>query len=389
LPSHASILTGRWHHELSTDFDSPLDATYPTLAAVLGSRGYATGAVVANLRYCGYETGLDRGFGHYNDYPVTFRQLLASSRLLRKVLNNFRLRRLIENDQHLSRKSAEMVNDAALDWLGSVKDHPYFLFLNYFDAHEPYLPPPPFDTMFGPGRKHGRLSPLHRWLWEPAMGHANMGEAEKQEEIDAYDGSIAHIDAVFGALLDSLEERGLLANTMIIVTADHGEEFAEHRVYEHGYSLYRAGVQVPLVIVAPGVVPSGIRVPGPVSLRDIPTTVLDLLDMRANDPFPGISLADEWRPEAPNPSAEPILSQVNHVTGHPDWFPVSQGTLRSVTYRGLRYIRTGSSKEELFDFDRDTAELTNLIGNAAYDSTLTGLRAIVDDMIQPTSGGSR
>ena len=68
LPSHASMFTGRWHHELSVDWMTPLDKKYPTLAEYLGSRGYATAGFVANLFACSYDSGLSRGFTHYEDY---------------------------------------------------------------------------------------------------------------------------------------------------------------------------------------------------------------------------------------------------------------------------------------------------------------------------------
>jgi arylsulfatase A-like enzyme len=382
LPSHASMLTGRWHHELSVGYEEPLDRTFPTVAEYLGSKGYATGGVVANLRYCGYETGLDRGFLHYHDYPVTAGQVLATSKLWRTALNNFRLRRLIRNDQHLVRKSAEEVNRAALDWVDRAGSRPFFLFLNYFDAHEPYLPPAPFDRQFGPGRAHGKLSPLHRWLWEPAVGHGNMGPAQIEEEMAAYDGAIRYLDQEVGALLDQLERRGKLGNTLIVITADHGEEFAEHRLFEHGYSLYRPSVRVPLIVVKPGSVPAGARVAGAASLRDLPATIVELAGVGAGSPFPGRSLSRYWGPESA-PAEEPILSEVRHATGQPDWFPVSRGDLIAATYGGLRYIRNSGGGEELFDLAGDPWERNDLIAKPELRPALDGLRRMVDSLVPP------
>ena len=68
LPSHASMFTGRWPHELSAGWFTPLDGTYPTLAEFLGSRGYATAGFVANYWYCASDSGLNRGFTAYQDY---------------------------------------------------------------------------------------------------------------------------------------------------------------------------------------------------------------------------------------------------------------------------------------------------------------------------------
>lgn len=381
LPSHATMFTGRWHHELSADYTVPLDGSYPTIAEILQADGYATGAVVANLRYCGYESGLDRGFLHYDDYPVSLAAVVGSSHLLRRVLDNFRIRRLVANDQHLVRKSAAQVNRAALGWIDRNPDRPYFLFLNYFDAHEPYLPPSPFDTRFGPGRARGKLSPLHRWLWEPAVGHSNMGPAQIREERDAYDGAIAYLDSQLDSLFTALERRGRLDNTIVVVTADHGEEFAEHRVFEHGYSLYRPSVEVPLVVVAPGRAPAGTRVDTPVSLRDLAVTLADLSGAGSAPPLPGTPLASRWRDSGPG-DPPPILSEVHAVKGHPDWFPVSGGDLWAVLHRGLRYIRGPGGSEQLFDFNLDAWEEHDLAGEPEYQALLPVYRALLDSELE-------
>src|SRR5262249_23073252 len=144
----------------------PLDTTYPTLAEFLSTRGYATAGFVANLGYCSYETGLNRGFAHYEDYPISWGQIASSSTLVRTIIISFIMCQMIQNNQHLNRKSADQLNYDVLQWLAHEKRRPFFVFLNYFDLHDPYLPPTPFDTKFGPGRRNGRYSPLHHWLYD-------------------------------------------------------------------------------------------------------------------------------------------------------------------------------------------------------------------------------
>jgi hypothetical protein len=122
-----------------------------------------------------------------------------------------------------------------------------------------------------------------------------------------------------------------------------------------------------------------------VSLRDLAATIVDLAGLRAGAPFPGTSLARHWRVPADSGPAPPILSQVNRVGGHPDWFPTSHGDLRAVTFRGLRYIRGGGAFEELFDFDGDPAERTNLVADPARQPALDSLRALVTSMVAPGS----
>ncbi len=372
LPSHATMLTGRWPHELSADYDTPLDAAFPTLAEVLGARGYATAGFVANLGYVGADSGLGRGFQHFEDYPRSLGQIASSSTLVRAVADNFKVRRLVENDEHLNRVAAGDLNRRALAWLDGHGDAPFLLFLNYFDAHEPYLPPPPFDRQFGPGRAHGKHSPLHHWLWNLGVGHHNMGEAERREEVDAYDGALASLDAQLGELFTALDTRGLTDRTVFVVTSDHGEEFGEHGVYDHGYSLYQFGLRVPLVVVAPGRTPPGLRVGTPVTLRDLPATVGDLLAISGHG-FPGVSLAGAWK--EPGPEVSPVVFEVTSSPGQPDWFPSSKGDMVGAIVGSLHYIRNGDGREELYDWRADPLETHDLV--AAHPEELGAARAAV------------
>ncbi len=385
LPSHASMFTGRWPHELSVGHEAALDPAYPTLAEYLRDHGYATAGFVANLKYVGAATGLDRGFDRYEDYPRSIGQVASNSTLVRTVANNFRLRRLLENDQHLGRVTAEDLNARAMDWMSRQSGRPFFAFINYFDAHEPYLPPAPFDQQFGPGRRQGRHSPLHHWLWNPSVGHRPMDDQVKQEEIDAYDGALAYLDAQVGRLLDDLERRGLLDSTVVVVTSDHGEEFGEHGVYEHGYSLYKPGVHVPLIVVAPGRTPAGSRVATPVSLRDLAATIVDVLGLTDGAPFPGGSLGGLWRGNTTGASVgnepSPLLSEVSPSPQQPDWFPSSRGEMGALVHQQLRYIRNGDGREELYDFAGDPWEQEDLAGLPEWQQALADARAALDRLL--------
>jgi hypothetical protein len=149
LASHASMFTGHYPHELSVDWDKPLDETFPTLAEALRARGYVTGGFVANY-YCSFEYGLNRGFTHYEDFAVSGEELAVSSSLVRTATNNARLRALVGDHQMLTRKNASELNRDLLSWLSRRGNRPFFAFVNYLDAHEPYMPPRPFDLKFGP-----------------------------------------------------------------------------------------------------------------------------------------------------------------------------------------------------------------------------------------------
>ena len=382
LPSYASMFTGRWYHELSADYAVPLDATYPTLAGYLTARGYTTAGFVANFGYCGAQTGLARGFAHYEDHPRSWGQLVSSSVLTRTIANNFRLRRLIGNDEHLNRKTADRLNDDILRWLDRAGTRPFFVFVNYFDAHDPYLPPAPFATKFGPGRPNRRASPLHHWLYDPAVRNRELDDAAIRHERDAYDGALAYVDDRLGALFSALKARGLWDQTLVVITADHGEEFGEHRVFEHGYSLYLPSIHVPLIVSFPGRVPAGRRVQAPISLRDLPSTIVDLVDVTRDAPFPGASLARYWE-TSPVPSRlreEPLLAELTHVTGQPEWYPASKGNMKSLVFNDMRYIKNGDGTEELYAYSKDPWELNNLAASAAHYATLVQFRVLLDRM---------
>jgi arylsulfatase A-like enzyme len=382
------MFTGRFPHELGADWEVALDSKYPTLAEVFKANGYYTAGFVANTGYCSYEHGLDRGFAHYDDYQFSPGQLLSSSTLVRTVANNFRLRRTLRNDEHLNRRPADDINESFLRWLSKKGERPFFAFLNYYDAHDPYLPPAPFDKSFGPGRKDGKLSPLHRSNWDPAARHQKLSPEEIQTEIDAYDGAIAYLDHQLGLLFDELERRGLQDNTLVVVTSDHGEEFGEHGVFDHGNSLYLSGVHVPLLIAFPSRVPAGKVVSEAVSLRDLPATVLDVLQIENRAGLPGSSLAERWSEAetvSHHRSVDPLLSEVNFAPNLPEWYPVSKGDMKALVLDGYRYIRNGDGREELYDFIRDPFETNDLSrsaeGNAPLERYSTALKTLLSRQI--------
>lgn len=381
LPSHGSLFTGRWPHELSTDYETPLDDRHPTLAEHFSGLGYATAGFVANLGYCSRGTGLARGFAHYEDYPRSLGQVVSNSTLLRTVADNFTIRRLIENDEHLNRITARDINDRFLGWLRTKPDAPFFAFLNYFDAHEPYLPPAPFDRTFGAGRQNGRHSPLHHAQWNPAAPSKELPADELQEEIDAYDGALAYLDQQLGALLDDLAVRGILDRTLVVITSDHGEEFAEHRVLEHGYSMYRPALHVPLLLILPNSVPAGRRVRTPVSLVDIAATVIDLAGGASSQTLGGNSLSRLWKGVEPGEAT--TLSELTRPPGdQPEWYPIRKGDMKALVYRGFRYIRNGDNTEELYSLEFDPWEARNLAAAPGYASILIEARSTLNSVVR-------
>jgi arylsulfatase A-like enzyme len=371
LPSHSSLMTGRWMHELSADWMVPLDGTYPTLAEVLGGRGYRTGGFVANTDYTSSEVGLDRGFGRYEDYTFESGQILRSSSLWRAAARIAPIRRVIGNYDNLGRRTAPEISGAFLRWLDRDPARPFFGFLNYYDAHRPYYPPGDWPNRFRtPGVE---LNPRYR----TEMGtEPDPSPARIQGTIDAYDNAIGYLDSEIGRLLGELQRRGVLERTIVIITSDHGEEFYEHRLWDHGHSLYHQSVHVPLLMIAPGRVPAGVTVSQPVSIRSLPATVMDLLRLPGESPFPGASLAGTW---SGSTLPDSVLLGVRQEARQPPWFPASQGDLGSVVTSRHQYIRIrGNGAEELFDLEHGLAAPRPLPIDSAGNLAL--LRAMVDAM---------
>lgn len=371
LPGHASMMTGRWMHEMSADWMVPLDRTYPTLAEVLSSRGYRTGGFVANTDYASAEVGLDRGFGRFEDYTLDPGQILRSSSLWRAAARIAPIRRIIGNYDNLGRRTAPEISEAFLRWLDRDLARPFFGFLNYYDAHRPYFPPGTWPSRFRtPGVE---LNPRYR---REDGSEPNPSPERIQGAVDAYDNSIAYLDSEIGKLLGELERRGVLARTILIITADHGEEFFEHGLWDHGNSVYHPSVHVPLLVIAPGRAPAGVRSTAPVSIRSLPATVMDLLRLPGESPFPGTSLAGGWSGAS---LPDTILVGVRRVLRQPSWYPASAGDLGSVVTARHQYIRNqGSGAEELFDLDQGLVTPRTLPIDSA--ASAVRLRAMVEAM---------
>jgi arylsulfatase A-like enzyme len=395
LPSHASLFTGRWPHELSAGALGPLDGTHRTLAETLQAEGYVTAGFVANTVYCSAEAGLSRGFIHYEDHILSPRAILRSSALGLRVIDG-----VISAAQKLAAsvglgdwlgpsngkpfKDAATVNRQFLDWLDGRGDRPFFAFLNFFDAHDPYVLPSGYDRHFGlRPETHADRMMLNRWWW---LGKRRLVPRDIALARDAYDDCIAYLDEQLGRLLADLERRGILANTLVIVTADHGEHFGEHELFGHGGSLYAPEVHVPLLIAGPTGTPPGTRVPKPVSLRDIPATVADLLGLEERSPFPGTSLACRWDPGGGTVAraAGPTLSEVDnplkiqHANGGRS--PVFRGPMKALASDDLVYIRNGDGREELYDLAADPQELNDLAGSAAASTLLERFRRELEQL---------
>jgi arylsulfatase A-like enzyme len=400
LPSHGSLFTGRWPHELTADWRVPLDRTYPTLAEYLAAHGYDTAGFVANLDYCSRETGLSRGFAHYEDYPIEpwdvfTRYVGIGSRIdlltPASVINRL-LKKYCGDTYDVIPRSKEHAKDAAtidrcfLAWLSwqRMRDRPFFAFLNYNDAHSPYEVPDRATPGFGL-RPISYLDRLTLKSWD-TLDKMKVSTAHVQMATDVYDDSIYYLDRRLGILLDELKARGVLDDTLIIVASDHGEHLGDHLLFFHGCSLYRQVVGVPLVIVDRKGVPAGKLVVEPVSLRDVPATVVDLLGLARAALFPGRSLSRFWAGSetARATTGEPLLMETGKPLGltNQGREPVAKGPMKSLVDEGMHYIRAADGLEELYLLSSDPEERLNLAVYTIASEPLQRFRTSLNAMLR-------
>jgi arylsulfatase A-like enzyme len=208
---------------------------------------------------------------------------------------------------------------------------------------------------------------------------------------DLYDDSIAYLDRRLGTLLDELDRRGVLDDTVVIVTSDHGEHLGDHLLFFHGCSLYRQVVEVPLVIVDPKGMPAGLEVAEPVSLRDLPATVLDLLGLGREAVFPGRSLARfrNLRNGGAIPEFEPLLMETDTpaLLTNQGREPVARGPMKAVVAGGMHYIRSGDGIEELYALEHDPEEQEDASTRPDAQAVLEGFRGYLRSIPRPRHPG--
>jgi arylsulfatase A-like enzyme/tetratricopeptide (TPR) repeat protein len=312
LPAHVSILTGTYppDHGVRENVGYVLDGRAPTLATLLGTRGWATAAFVSAY-VLDAQSGTGRGFDRYFD--------------------DFDLGRQKSVDISTVRRTGDKTVAEAVRWLDArPADRPFFLWLHLYDPHDPYRPPEPYRTAH-PGRP--------------------------------YDGTVAFTDAVIGSFRHALEERGLLDRSLLVFTADHGEGLGDHGEMFHGYFVYDTTIHVPLIIRTPSRTLAGRVVTDAVSHVDLLPTVLEAASLEVPAIAHGISLLPLMSGTA-HPTRSGVYSESFYPLTHYGWAPLR--SLRSDTFKLIDVPRP-----ELYDVVHDRGERHDLIGiEAAIGRTM-------------------
>jgi len=355
LPGHASLFTGMYPTRHGAHFAGtwlpgesrdghpmvafPLPASAVTMAEALRDHGYRTGGFVANFSYLYRDFGIAQGFGRYEDAPaLLFRLRPVGLRLVRQVRPSFCLTPI---------RGAREINAAALAWLDrQPAGRPAFLFVNYMEAHEPRLAPPPYDRWSREIPGADRLARKNLY-YEHAV--RNLPEAEQRFVAANYDGELAFMDEALGELLAALRARGRWENALVIVTADHGEFLGEHDQMGHiGQMLYEPVLRIPLAVKFPGADHARGRVTTPVQLVDVLPTVLATVGAAVPPDVQGEALPHVTHASLAEEDVDPFLVQR---------YGAQYDRGIRVLYDGdWKLIRTSRGESMLFDLAHDPTE---------------------------------
>ncbi|REK27715.1 MAG: tetratricopeptide repeat protein [Planctomycetota bacterium] len=326
LPAHSSLMTGKIPpaHGALTNQGHTLAEANVTLAEILRDEGWQTGAVVGayplESRF-----GLAQGFADYDDeFDGSLKAGLFTER------------------------SAESVSRAAIDWLERRGDDPFFMFVHYYDPHQRYLPPEPFNSAYPQ---------------------------------DKYSGEIAYTDHWVGKLIERLQQLELYDSTLIVLTSDHGESLGEHGEISHGFFIYQPVMHIPLIVRLPQG-PRGQRLKTPVSLVDVMPTVLELAGRPLPSDLQGISLAASFRNGVEPPTGRDLYSD--------SWYPAkfACAPLRGLLQDQWRYV--WSVRPELYNLHEDPREAKNVLDQHSDVAArlAEGLQTMLAAAPSPATGGS-
>jgi arylsulfatase A-like enzyme len=329
LPSHSTLLTGRYPfvHGARSNAGYVLSDENTTLAEVLSAHGYKTGAEIA-APVIGRHTRLDQGFDRYHD--------LEFQDILRKTIRvqDGEEQRSVEVEE----READDITNFGLRFIRENRNEKFFLWLHYFDAHQPYSPP---------------------------------GRFYETSSESAYHGEIQYIDEQINRVLTQVEGLGLRERTLVVVVGDHGEAMGEHDEKTHMYFVYDSTIRVPLLFWG-ATVPRGLKVESLVRTVDVAPTILDMLNLPPLEGIQGASLIPLMEGEAVD------LELVGYGESIEPHNVFGASVLRFVRKGQWKYIH--KVEPELFDLADDPGELKNLSGD--HPEIVERLRAELSTLIE-------
>ncbi len=397
LPSHASMFTGLLPSEHCVNTQHPwLDDSFTTVAELLHGAGYRTFLFSANPHVAAAPGGnLAQGFDRA-EHPWSPKWAPEAKRIILDKLAPED--RSSELPQRLDRPrgqagsawdikaAGELAQTATLEWLAaSDAKQPWFVFLNYMEAHRPTMPPRRLrEKLMSPEDVERSYQVDRSWLpmWEYTFGLRDYTDAEMELTRATYDAALLELDELLHNLLEALDHAGYLDNTVVIVSSDHGEHLGENHMLDHQYSLHQVLLHVPLVIWAPKRMAPGHET-RPVATFDLFPTLLEIAGVAppAGLRSQAVSLftpQPERRRVAESPKATFVgIAQVKRV--HPEFDATHfQRSLRTLVANAHKFLWGSDERNAFFDLSKDPLETRNLIADEPEHAA--GLARELDDI---------
>lgn len=372
LPGHASLFTGRFlahhHTDLTTlpGFSPALAASYPTAAELFGRAGWSTACISANA-IVGLRNGVARGCQRYQNPGRAWLARTTEQRLVDLVgEGGGRSQLQLELFGVNVNATADEIVDLALREVDEGPE-PFFLFLNFLDVHGPYTPPPSDQPPAAAERRAQLRDQVNRLLGR--IDEQTLWKRHATTLRSYYDGQVRVLDRELGRLFDELERRGRLDDSIVVITADHGEGFFENPDlpgYFGHHSAYEPSVRIPLIVMAPG------QREGRVSDRlvqqaDVLPTLLALAGLPPLPDLDGRSLVEA--------SEGPVVTEW-YTRREPGSFPFRPDPRRAIYEGPYKYVRDGERGEFLYDLARSPYEAADVL--AEQPETAARLRAALD-----------
>jgi arylsulfatase A-like enzyme len=379
LPSHAAMFTGllpraaglarapgRTPHSCRPVLEEQRDRLLPE---VFRRAGYATAGVSANL-WIGDTSGFDTGFDRWRSVDS------GRQSGLHDPAPKARLRWALEAARAKVDDGAREARATVSSWIGDTQPGtPFFWFVNLNECHSPYLPPRPYSDVGLRGRlraaEEAREYLTLEAIWRACAGGLEVPEEALERMRHLYARSVRQMDDWLADVLSLLDERGMLDETLVVVTADHGENFGESGLMAHAFSLDERLTHVPLVAAGPG----ADELTGLVSLADLPRALARAAGIAhpwGPDLHAGVAVAEFDPPTGPED--ERVQRTVREWGVGDAGLRVMTTPLTSATDGALKLVRRGAS-EELFDLAADPLERQPLDSS---DPRAAELRAALD-----------
>jgi arylsulfatase A-like enzyme/Flp pilus assembly protein TadD len=328
LPSHSSMFTGKIPpaHKVLDNSYYVLGDDQVTLAEKLKADGFTTAAFVSAF-VLDSQFGLDQGFDYYDDDLGDKKNYLG-----------------------ITERRGDETTLNAIKWLDEHQDERNFVFIHYYDPHMDYTPPESFAS------RYKRLFP------------------NLTNEMQAYAGEVGFVDYCIGQVIDKLKDLDMYDNSLICITADHGDSHGEHKEVSHGYYMYNSTTQVPLMFKIPGRAGS-IKIKEHVGIVDIAPTICSMLGIPVTETVQGKDIGAYLIADADPYPDRSIFSQAN------DAIKYEGNSLLGIISKNYKYIQT--TRPELYDLAKDENELDNIAASQPHRARMMRdmLKHVLDDAV--------